>query len=113
MNVIPENAALLTCQITGITKAVTVVWKNHAEDNLKIKQGYTVDEGVLSGDKQESKLTITATGISGQQEIETFSCSVKSGEFAANSPEITKSVKVTKLSHGTHPESCNTITLLT
>ena len=98
------KTATLTCAITGITAAVTVTWKNAAGADLKDVAEYTVAAGSLSGGtKQDSTLEITSTGLGGlSTTTAAFTCYVKSGEFAANSPEVSDSGIMTKLTFGTY-----------
>lgn len=95
-----DNAAILMCQIKGLNNdAVTVVWKNSAGTELKSEPGYTVDTGSVDNNGiQESKLKIAPDKLSTLPDVtSTYSCIVKSGEYPADSPEVTKTVKLTKL----------------
>ena len=97
------KTATLTCAITGITTAVTVTWKNAAGADVKDEDEYTVSAGSLSSTKQDSTLEITSTGLASLAgTTATFTCIVKSGEFAANSPEVSDTTILTKLTFGTY-----------
>ena len=99
------KTATLTCSITGITTAVTVTWKNAAGDDLKDKAEYTVSAGSVAsgGTSQDSTLEITSTGLGSiTTTTALFTCIVKSGEFAADSPEVSDSGLMTKLTFGTY-----------
>ena len=102
--------AVLTCTVTEITQQVTVTWKNADGHDLAGTTGpldqYTVDPGTFDpqNSNQESTLTITPTGMNAlSDDVPTaFTCVVKSGEYATDSPDVSATTAVlTKLTYGT------------
>ena len=63
---------------------------------------YTVAPGALDSTKQESTLEISPDGLARLETTTTFTCIVKSGEYPDNSPEVTKTLEMTKLTYGTN-----------
>ena len=98
------TSAILTCSITDVAQVVTVTWKNAAGDDLSGSAGalaeYTVAQGTIDSNKQDSTLTITSTGIAALTNDATiFTCYVKSSQYTT-SAEVSKTLTMTKLTYG-------------
>ena len=93
--------AVLTCSITGITQTFSVTWKNSDDEDLSTKAEYAISPETLNTDTQDSTLTITTAGLAALGDTTDFTCYVKSGQYPTNSPEISKTIGMTKLNYGT------------
>ena len=99
--VVTASDQLLTCQITGISQAVGVTWKNvDASDLSDLVDEYTVSQGTVSNEAQESTLTITAAKLESLQTSTTFTCVVHSGQYPSSSPDVTKTMVMKTLTFG-------------
>ena len=97
------TSATLTCSITDVAQVVTVTWKNSAAEDLSGTAGalaqYTVAQGTIISNKQDSTLTITSTGINALADVATiFTCYVKSSQYTT-SAEVSKTLTMTKLTY--------------
>ena len=68
---------VVTCEITGITEAVTVVFSDTDGDISTVADVITVDEGSFDTDSQTASLTIHNVTADGS-----YTCTVTSGQFS-------------------------------
>ena len=86
--VVAGTAVTLSCSITGISAAATIVWRKKGEDDLSGVTGYTVTTGNFGSGAQESTLALTAAV---NTEDTVFTCDVT----PPGSGQTTQSIEAT------------------
>ena len=98
----------ISCVVTGISQLTTVTWSGPDQQEISSAlNSYTVDQGSLSGDKQQSLLTIPATilqNLVNTQSTHSFTCTVRSGQYPIDSADVTKSMTLTLLTFSVTPK---------
>ena len=95
----------LTCNIGEVTQAVEVSWKDPSDGTITTGEGgYTVTQGSVSSNVQESTLTITSATLknvlsSGTSSL-TWKCAATSIIYSESEQSVFQDVVVTFLTFG-------------
>ena len=103
MDATDDIAQILTCNIGDITKAVVVSWKDPSgEDITNGVGGYTVTQGSVLANVQESTLTITSDTLKGLDTSTplTWKCAARSSQYSDSEQSAFQDVVVTFLTFG-------------
>ena len=102
-SVVTVTAQTITCSLTGLSATATVTWTGPDEQTISSGSDYTVDPGQVTLGNQESKLTIKQTKLSSlvsQQSTHSFTCTIKSGQYPTDSPDVEETMTLTLLTFG-------------
>ena len=102
-SVVTVTAQTITCSLTGLSATATVTWAGPDQETISDGSDYTVDPGQATNGNQKSKLTIKQTKLSSlltDQSTHTFTCTVKSGQYPTDSPEVEETMILTLLTFG-------------
>ena len=86
--------------MSGLSQQATVTWKDPDGNDISDGADYTVNQGTWLSENQESVLTITQAkleNLKSNPAQHIFTCSVKSGEYPVNSPDVEKTMTLTIL----------------
>ena len=98
MDATDEIDQTLTCNIGDVTQAVEVSWKDPSDvDIVDGNGGYTVTQGSVLSNQQESTLTITSETLKGLDTSSplTWKCAAKSTLYTESEQSDFKDVVVT------------------
>ena len=88
--------AVISCTVTGLTKALdSVTWKR-TSDNLDVTtgvEGYTSAEGSFTSDTNSQTTTLTVGGLQNHADA-TYECLVESNEHGKTAETTTVHLKV-------------------
>jgi hypothetical protein len=93
----------LVCNIGDVTTAVTVSWTSGDNTQITDSQGgYTITQGTVSSNIQESSLTITAATLQGLTTTSPviWKCAAKSSQYPDSEKSEYKDLTVTFLTLG-------------
>ena len=100
MDATDDIAQTLTCNIGEVTKAVVVSWKDPSDDEITDGVGgYTVTQGSVLSNAQESTLTITPTTLKSLDSSSplTWKCAARSARYSDSEQSAFQDVVVTFL----------------
>ena len=103
MDATDDIAQTLTCNIGDVTNAVVVSWKDPFDDDITDGVGgYTLTQGSVSSNVQESTLTITPSTL---ESLDTSSplkwkCAARSSQYSDSEQSAFQNVVVTFLIFG-------------
>ena len=102
MDATDDIAQTLTCNIGMVTQAVTVSWKDTADVDITNGGDYTITQGTVNSNKQESTLTISSSKLQSLTTTSpmTWKCAAKSVQYPDSEQSAFQNVVVTFLTFG-------------
>lgn len=102
VNVNSADGITLTCNIGDLTTAVDVSWKDNEGNAITSGQGgYTIEQGTLISNSQESTLQITSIAEAASSDTTvTFKCAAKSTQYLDSETSIDRDIVVNILTFG-------------
>ena len=103
MDATDDIVQTLTCNIMDVTNAVVVSWKDPFDDDITDGVGgYTLTQGNVSSNVQESTLTITPTTLKSLNTSSplTWKCAARSSQYSDSEQSAFQDLVVTFLIFG-------------